>query len=463
MPKIDRKTFQYRSNQLLAHIRTKVADKSLKPGDFIPAETALAQEFQLSKNSVRLALEKLVEEGLIVKIPRVGTQVAPQRERTVIRLGLYPSLYEEVKLKRLIELFQERHPHIQVEALEISYYSPDKIRQLLQLGVIDAVTLNHPDYLHFRDRGLLELLEPLTAHPETYDFLNGLFPDGKGRLAVKPFIFSPVILCYNQNHFRENRVFEPDSSWTWQDLREALRRLAGPNRYGLFFHLSSTNRWPIFLLQNEARFVRGRDGDGMIRPEDPAMLDSLPVIRDLIHEEGLFPLVMSFGLHDVEQLFKQQKVSVILTTYYRLNQLADAGFPFDIAQLPKFKNRDTLLLCTGIALNAQSPRKEAAQRFIDFLTSEEVQSLIRRQTFTLPANKWIAELERPEALQTPSRLEIYREMIPHFTTHDRLQLTIKEIELLGDCQEQYFSKLVDTEELIHVFNKQLADAQVTSM
>ncbi|WP_409342322.1 extracellular solute-binding protein [Paenibacillus sp. MBLB4367] len=454
MAKSDRKSFQHRTNELLSSIRNHILRGTYKPGDFLPAETALAEEFHLSKNSVRLVLENLVEEGLIQKLPRVGNQVTARPAQTTIRFGVYPSLNDEFHINRLIELFHERYPHIRVETMALPYSHADHIRQLLQFGVVDAVTLNYTDYLHFREDDHLHLLESFAPEPDTYPFLHALIAEKDGKVGVRPIIFSPVILCYNKSHFEKRRVMEPDSSWTWQDLRKALSQLTEPNRFGLFFHLSSTNRWPMFLLQNDARFVR--DEQGMIVPVQGEMMDGLNAIRELVHEEGVFPLVMSFGYQDAEKLFKQQKASVILTTYYRLNQLVDAEFPFEIAQVPRSVNNHTLLLSTGIAVGAMSPNKEAAVCFSDFLVSEEIQSFIRRNSFSLPASKWVTETVPNELPNKPSRLEIHREMIPNYAAHNQLQLSIREVEVLGECLEQYFSLLVDDDGLIAMFNRQLA-------
>ncbi|TMV48728.1 extracellular solute-binding protein [Paenibacillus mesophilus] len=454
MTKPNRSTFQHRLNEMLNSIRHNILSGVYKPGDFLPAEMELAEQFQLSKNSVRIILEKLVQEELIVKHPRVGTQVAERKRQKVVRFGVYPSLYEEANMGELIERFMEMHPHIQIEPFKLPYFQAENVKQLLQSGIVDVITLNHIDYVHFRETNQLSVFEPFSPERETYPFLNALFATEENMLHVRPFIFSPVVLCYNKEHFGERRLFEPDSSWDWHDLREVLGKLTAPNRFGLYFHLSSFTRWPIFLLQNRARFRR--DEKGLLSPEDPETLALLRFIRDLIHEDGLYPLVISFGEHDAEKLFKQQKVSAILTTYYRLNQLKDAEFSFDISPLPKYRSHDTLLLTTGIAVGASSANKEEARCFADYLLSEESQTFIRRHTFSLPSNKLVTESVQTELANKPARLELHRELIPHYATHDRLQLSVDELQVFGECLGEYFSGLVDEEGLIRLFNKQLS-------
>jgi len=454
MSKPDRKTFAERSNRLIAFIRTSLANGTYKVGDYLPSELALAEQFALSKNSVRAAMERLVEEGLIRKVPRVGTQVAAVGRPNALRVGLYPSLYGDAMMDELLALYRSERPGVAVEAVTLPYSNPESIRQLLAYGVLDVALINNLDYLYFKERDALSLFEPYAPEEAAFPFLNKLFAEPTGRVRLRPFVFSPVILCYNRDHFREAGAFEPDGGWTWEDLRDASRKLAGANRYGLFFHLSSNNRWPIFLLQRGVSFDRS-DG-GPPTPKPPFGLEALRDVRELVHEDGLFPLMLSFGLHDVELLFKQEKASIILTTYYRLNELSDAPFSFDVAQLPRTEDGrgDTLLLCTGVGVSASSGQKEEAERLANFLLSRRAAASIRRGTFTLPADKRAADEIAPERPNAPRRFEIYREMIPHFATYDRLGLSVQELETFGKCLEQYFSKLADEEGLYQLFRSQ---------
>ncbi len=455
MGKPDRKTFVDRSNRLIAHIRSSLANGTYKVGDYLPSEVALAERFELSKNSVRAAMGTLVEEGLIRKVPRVGTQVAAVGRPNALRIGVYPSLYADAMMRELLASYRAEHPEVDVEAVTLPYSNPESIRQLLAYGVLDVVLLNNLDYLYFKDNGLLGLLELYPPEEAAFPFLNKLFAEATQptRVRLRPFVFSPVILCYNRDHFREAGAFEPDGGWTWDDLRQASRKLAQANRYGLFFHLSSTNRWPIFLLQHGVSF--DREG-GLPSPKPLEGLEALRSVRELVHEDGLFPLMLSFGLHDVELLFKQGKASVILTTYYRLNELADAEFAFDVAQLPRSRNGrgDTLLLCTGVGVSASTARKEEAERLAAHLLSRQAAETIRRGTFTLPADKRAADEAAPERACAPRRFEAYREIVPNYATYDELGLSVQEIETFGKCLEQYFSKLVDEEGLLELFRSQ---------
>ncbi|WJH32818.1 GntR family transcriptional regulator [Paenibacillus sp. CC-CFT747] len=104
MPRPNRSEYMARTQQLIAYIKEEIRSGSRKEGDYLPSEVELGRIFSLSKESVRKALDVLVEEGLIVKIRRVGNKVrlsAPssgspetssdgRKEDLVLRLACYP-------------------------------------------------------------------------------------------------------------------------------------------------------------------------------------------------------------------------------------------------------------------------------------------------------------------------------------------------------------------------------------
>jgi DNA-binding LacI/PurR family transcriptional regulator len=62
-------------SQLLAYLRQRILDGSLAPGARLPSELELAQEYQISRGTVRQALNALVTEGLIERVQGSGTFV----------------------------------------------------------------------------------------------------------------------------------------------------------------------------------------------------------------------------------------------------------------------------------------------------------------------------------------------------------------------------------------------------
>lgn len=63
--------------QIAATIRADIIAGRLQPGDRVPSEPALTDEYGVSKNTASEALRALVAEGLIVRRAGAGSFVAP--------------------------------------------------------------------------------------------------------------------------------------------------------------------------------------------------------------------------------------------------------------------------------------------------------------------------------------------------------------------------------------------------
>jgi GntR family transcriptional regulator len=77
------------------HLRSRIA--SLRPGDAIESDSELCALFNVSRMTVRQAAQRLADEGLIYRVPGVGTFVAePKVHRDIARLR---SFTEEMALR----------------------------------------------------------------------------------------------------------------------------------------------------------------------------------------------------------------------------------------------------------------------------------------------------------------------------------------------------------------------------
>ena len=66
--------------QLAAILRERIQRSQLKHLDPLPSETMLEQEFEVSRDTVRRAIEVLRAEELVFTVRRRGTYVGPRPE-----------------------------------------------------------------------------------------------------------------------------------------------------------------------------------------------------------------------------------------------------------------------------------------------------------------------------------------------------------------------------------------------
>ncbi|WNQ12342.1 extracellular solute-binding protein [Paenibacillus aurantius] len=452
--------FQIKLDDMVRVLSGDIEREVLKPGDYLPAESELGEKFGLSRNSVRKGLDLLVAEGLIEKVPKVGSRVKlaaeeepPKREsesERVLHVGYYSSLDRQAGFDRLLEEYQCQNPQVRIQPVYLPYdHYFDTLERYQQNGLLDVFTMNMNHFLEVpgRETGWMKPLEPGGKE----SVLREAFVRGEDRL-LQPFVYSPVVLCFNREHFAEAGVPEPDGDWTWLDLFQTASRLSDPDkqRYGLYFNPLSDNRWPVFLLQ-----TIGGSPDGAEDAEGKARLEKLlTLLRDLMDDQTVFPGAAADSEKDEESLFLRGKVSMILTTYYSLNAFKQAPFSYDLAPLPQDARPATLVLPIGLGVNRQSPVHEEAEDLVSFLLSAGIQARIRRTSLTIPGREPAAESDWPgEEGKRPSRYYLYREIVSHFRLHTHLGLSAEGMERVRRELPFFLAHLEDASQIYRVWKE----------
>ncbi len=115
--------------QLAEILREKIGQKDLKPGDKLPGERKLMEQYNVSRITIRQAIRELVNEHLVYSCHGQGTFVAQARlERPLAKLYGFAE-----------ELAQEQlDPEISVIKCSVEKPSPE-VAQALRLGPDDNV------------------------------------------------------------------------------------------------------------------------------------------------------------------------------------------------------------------------------------------------------------------------------------------------------------------------------------
>ncbi|MCU6712165.1 extracellular solute-binding protein [Paenibacillus sp. J5C_2022] len=452
--KPSRKSFQQRLNHMIQSLRSDILNGQYRAGDYLPGEKLLADQFILSNKSVRKGLDQLVSEGLIQKIDRVGSQVLQADTIETVALGYNSTIERDIALSALVEDFQALHPHVRVKCLPLKSTKDyiESISTYMEHEMIDLFTMNHRDFQSLIEDGELAALQPQPESEHVYPLSKEAFSI-HGMLYARPLVFSPLILVYNRTHFAECGIPEPDGSWTWHDALRHAAALASPGqRHGMYFHLLSDNRWPIFPLQGGVDFLADEEWYERV---DNEVIASCRMCKTLISNHHVFPNLLSESSDDVNELFREGKVSMILTTYMSLNDFRDSELDYDISPLPFLFEPKSVTVVIGVAMNKRSSGKPSARLLMDYLSSARAQQLIRQRTLSLPATKKVAEAPPPIAVQhapqgtrlpelnIPSRFALFRETMSSFRLHSALHLSDQPFNRLKTILKHYWADLMD--------------------
>nr|WP_275695500.1 extracellular solute-binding protein [Fredinandcohnia sp. SECRCQ15] len=435
--------FEERYKKFLTELKDEILTGRIKPGEFILPENTLSKQYDLSRVSVRKVLAQLVEEGLIEKIPGKGNRVTLPQETTkqTLTLAWFSDSYEREIVEEIIERFEQLNPFIKInlQLLPVTDYMYN-VMQLIEHGAGPDLFIVS-DY-HFRElieSNRLDLLEQyvpehLNAEKDSYEKVFDMFAvDGK--TMVTPFVFSPVMICYNKTMFQEANIPASFQMDNWNDLLKIAKTCTKDmdenglvDQYGFCFS-SSSNRWPVFILQNNGDFMAEDRSKSVMNSSEN--IDALSFCVDMMYKHKVSP-IFSHGSNELaENLFMRERAAMILTTYYFMNEFRDHKIKWDVLPVPAKETKATLLLGGALGINANSQMKETAKALIDYMVSTEAQTMLKRNGCTIPILRFVAEdnyLLQPGI--HPDNYNAFKEMMPFAKTIRDLQLTTSEIELV---------------------------------
>lgn len=132
-----RKRILFKEEEIAREIILLIENARLKEGDRLPAERQLAEKFGVQRDTVRCALDFLLNKGVIIKRPRKGYYVAPKRielnlkdfssiKRAIERIGHRSKSillnYEVVSMdRRLAEITHMQEGTLCYQVLRIRY------------------------------------------------------------------------------------------------------------------------------------------------------------------------------------------------------------------------------------------------------------------------------------------------------------------------------------------------------
>ncbi|MCX6066195.1 MAG: GntR family transcriptional regulator [Chloroflexi bacterium] len=120
---LDRTSFKPLYFQISDALHNLIEVSDLRPGDRLPSENEIVNQFKISRNTARRALNALIVDGVAYTIQGKGTFVAPARTRTGL-LNL-TSFSEDVKSRgyvpgsRLLSFSREIPPPKIAQALQV--------------------------------------------------------------------------------------------------------------------------------------------------------------------------------------------------------------------------------------------------------------------------------------------------------------------------------------------------------
>ncbi|MCY4111805.1 MAG: FadR/GntR family transcriptional regulator [Chloroflexi bacterium] len=157
----------------------RIVREELAPGDFLPPEPIMGDEFGISRAVVREALRILAARGLVGVHHGIGTIVREPHDWNVLDPGVTEAFHESPQFPALVDEMLEarRAVEVQAAALAAQHAVPEHKRRIDEaLAAIPTAIGDDPMLFNQRDIELHAAILEATENRFLYRALSPLFP-----------------------------------------------------------------------------------------------------------------------------------------------------------------------------------------------------------------------------------------------------------------------------------------------
>lgn len=340
-----------------------------------------------------------------------------------------------------VDRFEAENPGIEVEVTTIPY--PEYQQRLLTAvqggNAPDVSTLDQIWIAAFAEAGAIAPLTDLAAEAgiTAETFFPGAWDSANydGQLWGVPFNVDVWFFSFVNKALFEAAGIDPASTATWDGLRAAAEKLTGDGKYGvgLFAHRGEDTVVVMnaFVFSNGGRVLAE---DGTCALTEPAAVEALEYMASLapFAPEG----VLNASSGSARELFLNGSLAMEFWPALEQPTLQQSSIDWDfvVGHAPEGKTPVGAYGGWNLAVYANSPNQEAAWKFIQFMTREDVNGDV---VDLIPANVKAAEAFLAENRIGPDRIMAHlnaakpRPLSPRYLEVADIEITMTQDILSG--------------------------------
>ena len=332
---------------------------------------------RLSRTAVALAIAGLTGSALLADTVRVT--VAYYSEAT------------EPYFKKMAEAYQKANPG---DTIRIEMVNWDTLQQKLQTDISGGT---NADLAIIGTRWLLDFVKDDVAEPLD-GYMDGAFKNrfigaflAPGQISGKtyglPIAASARGLYYNKEQLAKAGF--PNGPKTWDDVMAAAKKIKASGSYGFGLQgkeIETDVYWYYALWTNGGEVV-GKDGKAAFA--SPAGIKAATLYKKMIDEGLTQPGVTNYSREDVQNLFKQGRVAMMITAPFLAKQIKKEApnLKYGITQVPKGSADATYAVTDSMVMFKNSKVKKTAWKFLDFLFTKDPRVAFTSGEGFLPTTK----------------------------------------------------------------------------
>lgn len=273
--------------------------------------------------------------------------------------------------EKMAKDFSRENPGITIKIEDVNW---DNLQQKLQTDIVGGTP---PDMAIVGTRWLVDLVKDDVIEPID-PYMNPAFKDrfigpflAAGQLGGKsyglPIAASARALYYNQAMLA--RAGFPNGPKTWDDVIAAARKIkaAGGYGFGLQGKEIETDIYWYYALWSQGGDVI--DASGKAAFASPAGIKAATMYKSMIVEGLTQPGVTSYSREDVQNLFKQGRVGMMISAPFLAKQIKKEApnLKYGVTGVPVGTVSTTYAATDSLVLFKDSKVKGSAWKFADYL------------------------------------------------------------------------------------------------
>ncbi|SCY79245.1 carbohydrate ABC transporter substrate-binding protein, CUT1 family [Paenibacillus polysaccharolyticus] len=294
-------------------------------------------------------------------------------------------------IKEVIKEYEQSNTNVKINLIEVGFKDiQTKLKTMLSGGKPPALS-RVTDTGSFANQAVD--LTPYVQNAEQFQdqFIDSLKPyyvmDNK--LVAAPMDVTANGLIYNKTLFDKSGVkvpTSPDEVWTWDEYIAALKQVMdkGGARYGMVWDVTP-HRWSTLLYQNGGSILTEDGAAAAINSE--AGIRSMEMFKQL-HQEGIMPESVWLGGENPNNLFRSGTVAAHWAGNWMISNYKDiTDFEWGVTYMPKGTQRSSVPGGKFLMAFKGSGQEEEAAKFIEYLTSKEVNSKYNQESLFMSPRK----------------------------------------------------------------------------
>jgi multiple sugar transport system permease protein len=358
--------------------------------------------------------------------------VYPQRMVT-LRLSDWADTYEIRLTERCLEQFRLRHPSIRVQ------YEPNPGR-VYEEKILTALAAGDPPDVFLLDSKLIPTFTNKNILLDLCPFVDGSSIDTTqwfpgvtaiarrgGQLFAFPKGFTPLVVYYNRELFRQVGLAAPSDAWTWNDYLRYAQLLTvdrdsdgTPDQYGAGF----SNRYYYWIpwvwsAGGDVVDPQGERASGYLN--SPATESALQFLIDLVIRHRVSPVLGTWVQGEktgvTTALFSTGKLAMLVDGHWRMptyrKYIEQGQLDIGVAPLPRHPSgrKVNVLYESGWCVPRSTRHPREAVLLASFMAGEEACRIRAEGHLELPAVAAVAE-ELAKA-DTSGNTGVFVAEVPH--------------------------------------------------